>query len=290
MTYLFFLDDSGHDHNDLPYEVRGGVVVPEARLGALTQQMQALEMHAFGVRLRHHRSAIGGSTLLHKDPIRWATQTSPANPGGGAMGDYDRQFYASGFLWETRHGRPPSLIGFTAYGQACVLAARRCLELLREHDARVFATAVPRRAARQRSGYEPHELRADLVALLQRFYRFLDEQRQPGLIVLAQREESAPWRLGRRIERFLRLTPTGQAWAQRIVPAVFATSGDESYPLRAADVCTYCINLGVRLPNTGMTAPVRPEIAQTYAPLVMALQWTAKQAPAMSSIAFVPTL
>ena len=25
MTYLFFLDDSGHDHNDLPYEVRGGV-------------------------------------------------------------------------------------------------------------------------------------------------------------------------------------------------------------------------------------------------------------------------
>ena len=36
MTYLFFLDDSGHDHTDLPYEVRGGVVVPEARLGART--------------------------------------------------------------------------------------------------------------------------------------------------------------------------------------------------------------------------------------------------------------
>ncbi len=38
MTYLLFLDDSGHAHNDLPYEVRGGVVVPEARLGALTDR------------------------------------------------------------------------------------------------------------------------------------------------------------------------------------------------------------------------------------------------------------
>jgi hypothetical protein len=27
MSYLFFMDESGHDHRNTPYEVRGGVAI-----------------------------------------------------------------------------------------------------------------------------------------------------------------------------------------------------------------------------------------------------------------------
>jgi hypothetical protein len=126
--------------------------------------------------------------------------------------------------------------------------------------------------------------------LLERYYFFLDEQKERGLLVMGRGDRPQAHRLAWRIERFLRRTPTGQQWAQRIVPPSMASMAAAPYVLSAADLCTYCINYGVRVPNSAMTAPVRAEIAQTYAPLVLALQWSAKPPASMKSIAYVPTL
>jgi hypothetical protein len=32
LSYLFFLDESGHDHKNCPYEVRGGIVLHASKL------------------------------------------------------------------------------------------------------------------------------------------------------------------------------------------------------------------------------------------------------------------
>jgi hypothetical protein len=46
-----------------------------------------------------------------------------------------------------------------------------------------------------------------------------------------------------------------------------------AYPVQAADVCMYCINWGFRIPDRGMDADFRDEIAAEFAPRLRNLQW-----------------
>jgi hypothetical protein len=56
VSYLLFLDESGHDHKATPYEVTGGIALHVSKLWPLVQQMQRLELEAFGVMLSEYRS------------------------------------------------------------------------------------------------------------------------------------------------------------------------------------------------------------------------------------------
>ena len=46
-----------------------------------------------------------------------------------------------------------------------------------------------------------------------------------------------------------------------------------TYAVQAADLCIYCLNWGFRLPEHGMNAPVRTEIADTFANWLGRLQF-----------------
>lgn len=48
MSWLLFLDESGHDHKKMPYEVRGGVAMHAGQLWPFVQAMQRLELECFG--------------------------------------------------------------------------------------------------------------------------------------------------------------------------------------------------------------------------------------------------
>ena len=74
MSYLLFVDESGHDHKIAPYEVTGGVALHVSQLWQLVQQMQRLELEAFGVRLAEYRIELKGSKLLARNRFKWATQ------------------------------------------------------------------------------------------------------------------------------------------------------------------------------------------------------------------------
>lgn len=51
LSYLFFIDESGHDHRNTPYEVRGGIILHAKRLWGFIQQFQDLEEACFGTQL-----------------------------------------------------------------------------------------------------------------------------------------------------------------------------------------------------------------------------------------------
>jgi len=51
MAQMFFMDESGHDHKTMPYEVRGGFSIHMSKLWSLVQDIRALELHCFGQRL-----------------------------------------------------------------------------------------------------------------------------------------------------------------------------------------------------------------------------------------------
>ncbi|HEY7198668.1 MAG TPA: hypothetical protein VIC57_00575 [Candidatus Dormibacteraeota bacterium] len=48
MSFLCFLDESGQDHRESPYEVRGAVAVHDSRLWDLVVALRRAEQRHFG--------------------------------------------------------------------------------------------------------------------------------------------------------------------------------------------------------------------------------------------------
>ncbi|MBI5446626.1 MAG: DUF3800 domain-containing protein [Deltaproteobacteria bacterium] len=266
MSYLLFLDESGHDHRNLPYEVRGGVALRARRLWPFVRGMMELEQNAFGDLLHHHRVEIKGHRLLDKDRFKWARQDD-------WMDDLSRRKHALGFLASGGVDKAPRRHEFTAYGQACLVMARGIFQLLREQDAVLFAVAIPKSVVRPDTFEAAEFLRKDQVFLLERYFYFLDRADEAGLLVMDETEKTEDRRFVRRLERYFTQTYTGRYRTSRIVPSPFFVSSDMTYPIQAADVCIYCVNWGFRLPSRGMDAPMRQEIAEEFGPWLHALRF-----------------
>jgi hypothetical protein len=63
MSWLFFIDESGHDHKQCPYEVRGGIALHSKKLWSFVQSMQKLEMQAFGCQVSSFGSELNNHQL-----------------------------------------------------------------------------------------------------------------------------------------------------------------------------------------------------------------------------------
>jgi len=141
VSWLLFLDESGHDHNSTPYEVRGGIALHASELWAFVQDVQRLELASFGAVLHQFKKELKGCKLLDKDRFKFAAQ-------GPAMVDEERRKHCRGFLTKGLEKKPPTRPEFTAYGQACLEMVRGMFELLRDHKAKLFAAAIPRNTTR----------------------------------------------------------------------------------------------------------------------------------------------
>lgn len=110
--------------------------------------------------MHQFRKELKGCKLLDKDRFIWSAQ-------GPAMSDEERRKHCRGFLTKGLENKPPIREEFTAYGQACLEMARGMFQLLREHEAKLFAAAIPRNVTRPDT-YEAEEfLRKDQVFLLE---------------------------------------------------------------------------------------------------------------------------
>lgn len=266
MSWLLFLDESGHDHKQMPYEVRGGVAFHAAELWPFVQQMQRLELDCFGCQLSLYRKELKGSTLLDKKRYRFANQTVTMAPEA-------RRRHARGFLTKGLEKRMPTRPEFTAYGQACLEMARGVFQLLRAHRAVLFASAIPREVKKPATYQADEFLRKDQVFLFERFFYFLEEKQEHGLLVLDEVEKTVDRRFVRRLEDYFRKTQAGRYRTAWIVPMPMFVSSEMTYPVQAADLAIYCVNWGFRLPAMGMDAENRPEIAADFGPWLNQLQF-----------------
>ena len=265
MSYLLFMDESGHDHKVAPYEVRGGVAIHARKLWPFIQAMQALEQSAFGGFLHQYKAEIKGRRILAKERFRWAAQ-------GPLLDDEARRKHAIAFLNRAIQHKKPRRIEFTAMGQASLMMARGIFDLLSSHDAVLFASVVP--DVPRPATYEAKEfLRKDQVFLLERFFYFLEAKKEAGLLVMDETDKVADRRFVERMQRYFSKTTTGRYRTAWIVPVPFFVASDMTYAVQAADVCIYCINWGFRLPTLGMSAPVRSEIRQEFGAVLGRLQF-----------------
>lgn len=266
MSWLLFLDESGHDHRTMPYEVRGGIALHAGELWPFVQDVQRLELASFGTALHQFRKELKGCKLLDKDRFDWAAQ-------GPVMADEERRKHCRGFLTKGFEHKPLVRSEFTAYGQACLEMARGMFQLLRDHKAKLFAAAIPRDVTRPDTFEAEEYLRKDQVFLLQRFFDFLEHEKQHGLMVMDEVDKVEDRRFVRRLEGYFTKTLTGRYRTAWIVPTPFFVSSDLTYPVQAADLAIYCVNWGFRLPRRGMDAPTRTDIADEFGLWLKQLQF-----------------
>lgn len=265
MSYLLFMDESGHDHKNTPYEVRGGVALHASNIWAFVREMGALEQDCFGDRLYKYKTEVKGQKLLDKDRFKWARQMDLIDP-------LTRRQNATSFLKKGIVKISPTQIEFAAYGQACIAMAHGIFDLLRKHQGLIFATIIPCSSTKPETDMLDEFLRKDHVFMLERFFYHLDIEKQTGLLVMDETDKELDRRFVQKMESYFTKTAVGQQRSKWIVPSPFFVSSDMSYPVQAADVCLYCINWGFRV-GQDMNQPVRKEISDEFGSIINKLQW-----------------
>jgi hypothetical protein len=133
---------------------------------------------------------------------------------------------------------------------------------------------VPRGTAKPPAGAPPLPdiLRKDHIFLLERFFYFLERQRQMGLLVMDEVEKTEDRRFVQRLHDYFVKTGPGRERSRWIVPSPFFVASDMALPVQVADVVIYALNWGYRHPAE-MTAPTRPEIESRFGTRIESLKW-----------------
>lgn len=185
---LLFIDESGHDHKEAPYEVLAGVAIRERDLWNLIQAIRNAELEFFGLHMADVGLEMKGRKLLKKKVIRFAGEGSTIEPG-------QRRVLVHSLLrkgWQRSQGENAEDVKFNelvAYGQAVIAFVRRVFELAARYNARTFAAIVQLNAPRHA---DPSFLRKDYAYLFERFYHYLEavSTDEMGLVVFDELEKA----------------------------------------------------------------------------------------------------
>jgi hypothetical protein len=248
MAYLMFVDESGQDHRESPYEVLAGVAIHDSVLWDLICEIKAAEKAIFGTTYAQaSRRELKAKKLLHRKTFRHARQGSEMQPT-------ERTELAKAILLD---GAAPSRDRLTALGQAKIAFVGNALDMAYRYRVRAFASMVEPSAPRPTS---KDFLRKDYSYLFERFYHFVsaEAEHERGIVVFDEVEKSESHiLLGQMSEYFLK-TVKGRERASRILPEPFFVHSDLMTGIMLADLTAYILSFNVRLPH--MTNPRRDEL------------------------------
>lgn len=253
------MDESGHDHKRLPYEVRGGICVHASEVWKLTRRLRGIEGTCFGTILRNHGVEIKGSKLAEVKRVEWAGYED-------MMEEAERHELCRRFLGQAQRNEKPTRREFCAYGQASLMYIDEILSLLDRMQVSIFASFIPRGTNTKPPAGQEAVVRRDIRLLLERFFHFLDEKRETGVLVMDETDRTDDRRFLNKIERYFSVVEKGRMHARRIVPTPLFVGSDMSYPVQAADIMIYLLNQCYRNSTLGIDAPVREDLVELFGP------------------------
>jgi hypothetical protein len=266
MSYLLFMDESGHDHNNMPLEVRGGVAIELSKLWSFQQAWKNLEYECFGTELSKFGKELKGSNLLNRKKFKFASR--PEEVGKALIAKEARTFLETSQLMQ-----PLNPLGMKAYGLAGLHFVDGVFDLLSAHDARIFATSIPKGMHDKKNLLKETHLRKDYAFLIERFYYFLEANDKDGMLVLDETDRTDDRRFINRIGRYFRSTNPGKQRSRRVFPIPFFVASDMSVGVQAADIVLYCLNWGFRKTKGLEDTHCRVEIQKRYENKIGNLQW-----------------
>lgn len=263
MAYFLFIDESGQDRRDSPYEVLAGVAVEDLDLWNLIKAVQETEIKHFGTRYSSGSDELKATKLLKRKVFRHAEQAAP-------IPFAERSVLAKNCL---EYGATATRQQITALAQAKLDYVKEVLEICARFRCKAFASIIERDANRPESS---EHLRKDYAYLFERFYYFLEDKGSSpaGIIIFDELEKSQSHILVSQMDSYFKKTVKGQQRSGLIIPEPFFVHSDLTTGIQLADLVAYTISWGLRFPN--MTQPARAELSG-YATQVRTLQNTTRR-------------
>lgn len=271
MSYLLFLDESGVDQRDSPYEVLAGVAVRDQHLWNLICRIQEAEEEFFGGRISSNTLELKAKRLLKRKTFRLARQLPPLESEERCS--LARACLAKGnSVKGTQDPSGATVRELTALSQAKIAFAEKVLELCSRHFVRAFASIVPRSALRPSGDF----LRKDYAYLFERFFYFLEDDGSGdlGLVIFDELERSQCHLLINQMSLYFRKTGKGRLRAARVIPEPFFVHSELTTATQLADLVAYIVSWGVRFGP--MTEPRREEL-DNLADMVCELRYRTKR-------------
>lgn len=249
MSWTIFIDESGQDLHESPYEVLAGVAVEDRKLWPLIRQLSDAQQHHFGMRLFEAYGAEAKAKKLLKRKVFKLADQLPAIPAA------DRAAMAQRILENGEEGDHAQRV---ALSQAKIAYCDHVMRICRAWDVKAFASIVPREAPRPAKS---DVLRKDYAYLFERFFYFLNGMNDSpmGYLVFDELDKSSSHVLLQQVSAYFVRTANGRARSRLIIPEPFFVHSDLTSMIQMADLVAYTISWGLRLP--GMTEPARDELA-----------------------------
>jgi hypothetical protein len=261
MAFFMFIDESGQDQRESPYEVLAGVVIEDRKLWPLVHELHKAELEHFGCRYATPTREFKAKRLLKTKVYRHARGADPFEPEL-------RRTLAHDCLADGAAALPHH---FAALAQAKIAYVEDALRLAARFNCRAFASIAPKDAPRPAGSF----LRKDYSYLFERFYFLLREQAGSplGVVVFDELERSQSHLLIDQMEQYFMETAKGRARRSRIIPEPFFVHSHLTTGVHLVDLIAYVISWGVR--ERGMTVPAREELAP-IAEAALALRYNMK--------------
>lgn len=265
MSYLLFIDESGHDQRQSPYEVLAGIVIEDRKLWPLIRAVHDLEIECFGQRYAEDERELKAKKILKRKVYRHAGQAQRIPPAERT--ELARRCLADGSTATNEQ--------IAALGQAKIDFVRRTLSLCRDYECKAIASIVVRGAPRTGDDF----LRKDYAYLFERFFYFLEDQPgdHQGLVVFDELERTQGHLLLNQMAAYFKDVQVGRERAEVVIPEPFFVHSHLTTGVQLADLIAYIAAWGMQVGS--MPPAERPELAELGA-LVSNLEYhTTRQVP-----------
>ncbi len=270
MSRLLFLDESGHDRRESPYEVLAGICIEDVNIWRFICAIHDSEINFFGQRVSNGLLELKAKKLLKAKTFRQAMQMPP-------ISSVERTVLALECLklgqksQGSAKGSGASRRHITALAQAKIEFVKNLLALCNQYQINAFASVVDRDAPYPSGNF----LRRDYSFLFERYYDFLDDcpDVEMGIVVFDELERSQSHMLIEQMQFYFKETRKGIERAGRIIPEPFFVHSHLTTAIQVADIIAYIIAWGVRVGN--MNRPARNNL-QDLAELVLSLRYSRK--------------
>src|SRR5579872_4439191 len=284
MSYFLFLDESGQDHKNSPYEVLAGIAIEDVELWNFITKIHELELAHFGRRYSEGLRELKAKKILKSKTFRQAAQAPPLDPD-------HRRTLAKQCL---DLGESANKEKITALAQAKLEFVKDVLLACSEYDCQAFASIVPWNAPRPVDLNTSH-LRKDYSYLFERFYYFLEDKNPQvqGIVVFDELEKTKSHLLVDQMHRYFQRSLKGSKRSTQLIPEPFFVHSELSTGVQVADLIAYITSWGIR---HGQPSSPRISDLREYAELVNQLRYVTtkkigdKEDFKINSFAYIPDL
>lgn len=236
MAYFLFIDESGQDHHDSPYEVLAGFAIQDKDLWNLVREIHELELSCFGRRYREDGREIKANKFLKRKTFRLADQLPPISIP-------ERTQLAKEAL---DHGENVTKRQLTSLAQAKLDYVSRVIQICHHYRCKIFASIIcdPSTIPKDKT-----MLRKDYIYLFERFYYFLEDKKEEprGIVVFDELDKSASHLLLTQMDKYFKNTVKGRLRSSLIIPEPFFVHSDLTTGIQIVDFVAYILSWNFRV-------------------------------------------